>query len=77
MIIQSKKVWILDQFIEAQIEIQGNKIKAIYPYQNKPADIDYGNNRIIPGMIDIHCHGGFGYDTNDDTRDGLSLWASK
>ena len=35
MIIQSKKVWIADQFFPAQIEMEGEKIKNIYDYGTK------------------------------------------
>ena len=35
MIIQSKKVWIADQFVPAQIEIDDNKISNIYKYNEK------------------------------------------
>ncbi|MEG0076542.1 N-acetylglucosamine-6-phosphate deacetylase [Anaerorhabdus sp.] len=75
MIIQSKSVWVSGVFIEAQVEIKENKIENIYPYGTKPVDKDYGENRIIPGMIDVHCHGGLGFDTNDANREGLVKWA--
>ena len=32
MIIQSKKVWFADQFVEAQIEVTGGKIVDIYAF---------------------------------------------
>ena len=64
MIIQSKKVWIADQFMHAQIEMDGGKIVAINKYVAKPVDVDYGDKRIIPGMIDVHCHGAYEFDTN-------------
>lgn len=74
MIVQSKKVWISGQFTPAQIEIENQKIKAIYPYGTKTVDQDYGCNRIVPGFIDIHCHGAYGFDTNDANADGLRNW---
>ena len=74
MIIQSKKVWIADQFIAAQIEMDGKKIVGIYPYGTKEVDVDYGDNRILPGFIDIHCHGAFTFDTNDAHEEGLRNW---
>ena len=64
MIIQSKKVWIADQFFPAQIEMEGEKIKNIYDYGTKEVDVDYGSKRIVPGFIDIHCHGAYTFDTN-------------
>ena len=75
MIIQSKKVWIADQFISAQIEMDGGKIVAVYPYGTKAVDVDYGDNRILPGFIDIHCHGAYEFDTNYAEEEGLRNWA--
>ena len=77
MLIQSKKVWIADQFIPAQIEIDDNKISNIYPYNEKDDFIDYEDKRIFPGFIDIHCHGAYGFDTNDANMKGLRNWTRK
>ncbi len=71
MIIQSKRIWIASQFIRAQLKIENGKIHAVYPYQTLSADIDVGNDRIIPGFIDVHVHGAYGFDTNDATEEGL------
>ena len=75
MIIQSKKVWIADQFTPAQLELEDGIIKEIYPYNEKEVTKDYGNLRILPGFIDIHCHGAYGFDTNDADPEGLRKWA--
>ena len=75
MIIQSKKVWIADQFTPAQLELEDGIIKEIYPYNEKEVTKDYGNLRILPGLIDIHCHGAYGFDTNDANPEGLRKWA--
>lgn len=75
MIIQSKKVWISDQFTPAQLELEDGIIKEIYPYNEKEVTKDYGNLRILPGFIDIHCHGAYGFDTNDANPEGLRKWA--
>lgn len=74
MIIQSKKVWIADQFIPAQLELEDGIIKEIYPYNEKEVTKDYGDLRILPGFIDIHCHGAYGFDTNDADPEGLRKW---
>lgn len=74
MLIQSKKVWIADQFTPAVIEVEDGKIKDILPYGSKPADVDYGDKRIVPGFLDIHCHGAFEFDTNDANEEGLRNW---
>ena len=74
MLIQSKKVWIADQFIPAAIEMNDVKITGVFPYGTKEVDVDYGCKRIVPGFIDIHCHGAFGFDTNDANEEGLRAW---
>lgn len=74
MIIQSQKVWVVDTFLPCQIEMEEGKIKAILPYGAKKVDEDYGNLRIVPGFIDQHTHGAYGWDTNDATEDGLRHW---
>ena len=75
MIIQSKKVWIADQFLPAVVEVEGGKIVSIAPYGSKPADVDYGDKRILPGFIDVHCHGAYEFDTNYAEEAGLRNWA--
>lgn len=77
MIIQSERVWIGGQFIPAQLEILDGKIQRIYAYQEKPADRDYRTNRILPGFIDVHTHGAYGFDTNDAEKEGLRDWMKR
>lgn len=74
MLIQSKKVWLADQFMPAVIEMNDGKITGVFPYGTKEVDVDYGDKRIVPGFIDIHCHGAFGFDTNDANEEGLRAW---
>ena len=74
MIIQSKRVWIAGQFMAAQIEMDGEKIVDILEYGKKDVDVDYENDRIVPGFIDIHTHGYDTWDTNDATPEGLRHW---
>ena len=75
MIIQSKRVYVASTFMEAQVEISGNKIVGIYPYGTKSVDKDYGDKKIVPGFYDVHTHGYFGYDTTAGGKDGLKKWA--
>lgn len=77
MVIQSERVWIAGQFVPAQLEIEKEKIRGIYPIGVKPADEDFGRARIVPGFIDIHTHGAYGYDTNDGTPEGLRDWMKR
>ena len=54
MVIQSKKVWLADQFVPAAIEVNDGRITTILPYGTKDVDDDYGDKRIVPGFMDIH-----------------------
>lgn len=74
MIIQSKKVWVLGQFIQAQLELVDGKIKNVFNYGSHTVDVDYGEKRIVPGFIDVHTHGAYGFDTNDAEEEGLRNW---
>ena len=77
MIIQSTRVYVAGSFMKAAIRIEGKHIQEILPYGSVPADQDYGDLRIVPGFIDVHCHGVLGWDTNDATPDGLKTWAKE
>ncbi len=76
MRIKSKRIWIADQFVPAVIEMNHHQITSILPY-DASADEDYGSLRIFPGFIDIHCHGAFGFDTNDAHPKGLRRWTKQ
>ncbi len=77
MIIQSKKVWVANNFNPLQIEIENGKIVAVYAYGTKEVDHDYGSLRILPGFIDVHTHGAYGFDTNDGDEEGLRNWVKR
>lgn len=74
MIIQSKRVWLGESFVPAQIQVENGLIEAVLRYGEKPVDCDMGNERLLPGFIDIHTHGSYGFDTNDGTPGGLRDW---
>ena len=75
MILQSKRVWVLNEWMDAQVEISDGKIAAVHPYGTYAADRNYGDRRIVPGFIDVHTHGAYGFDTNDADPEGLRRWA--
>lgn len=74
MVLQSKRVWIAGQFIPAQLFVEDGKIKAVGVYGESEGAEDYGNQRLVPGFIDIHTHGAYGFDTNDAEPEGLRDW---
>ncbi len=74
MIIQSKNVYFDEKLQPLQVEIKGNKITAILPYGLKEADRDYGENWILPGLIDIHNHGYNLHDANHATVESVREW---
>lgn len=74
MIIQSKRVWIAGQFAAAQIVVEDGRITGILPYGTETVCEDFGDRRILPGFIDIHTHGAYGFDTNDANPEGLRNW---
>ena len=74
MIIQSTRVYIATALMKAQIEIEDGKVVAIYPYNEKKADRDFGDLRIVPGFYDVHTHGFNGYDATAGGKDGLRAW---
>jgi len=77
MIIQSRRVWIGGQFMAAQLALSDGVIQAIYAYGTHEVDEDYGKLRIVPGFIDIHTHGAYGFDTNDAEPEGLRNWMKR
>lgn len=77
MRIQSKNVWIKEQLVAAQLEIENGKITSITKYDEMPVDEDYGELWILPGLIDIHCHGFNGMDLNYATKEGIEHWCKE
>ena len=75
MLIKSKKVWSSGQFLPLILEVEDKKITAVYDYDAfDKVDYDFGTNRVLPGFIDVHTHGAYGYDTNDVNEEGLRNW---
>ncbi len=73
MRIASNLVYINEQFIPATIAFEKGKITAIETGIH-PSDHFYHNLKIVPGFVDIHCHGYHGYNCNQADREGLKSW---
>lgn len=76
MKIKSTRVWIDEQFKEAILDIEDGVIKNIDESNTLDVDVDYGDKRILPGLVDIHNHGYNGYDANDLTKEQLQEWCN-
>ena len=62
MYIRSKRIYTADGCIKGILNIEDGKIVDILNYDARVMiDIDAGDNRIIPGIIDTHNHGTMGY----------------
>lgn len=70
MIIKSKRIVLEDRVISGSLKIENGRIIQIGDYNIDNFDIDYGNNRIIPGIFDTHNHGtnGYGLRGKDDNN---------
>ena len=76
MRIRSSRVWVVSSFLACDLIIEDGIIQSVEA--SDPAvkpDIDYGDLRIVPGFIDIHTHGAYGFDTNYADPEGLKKWA--
>lgn len=70
MIIHSTRIYFEEECKSGYLEIEDGKFKDFYPEDAAiKADVDYGENRIIPGIFDTHNHGGFGYRMNAQTTE--------
>ncbi len=76
MKLKSRRVWVGGTFIPATVALEGGKIDALLGY-DEPAAEDYGNNRIVPGFIDVHTHGAYGAMVNSCSEEELKYWAAK
>ena len=55
MILQSRRVWILNEWMEAQIEFSlgSGRIEGIYPHGTNRADMDFEDLRVVPGSFSL------------------------
>jgi len=63
--------------MKAQLHIRDGKISEVLPYGTQKPDVDYGENMLIPGLIDVHTHGAYGYAADEGTEPGLINWLEK
>ncbi len=55
-----------------QVEIAGGKVLYAGPRKHPYGEVrDHGDDLICPGLIDVHVHGGAGYDAMDDAPEAM------
>ena len=61
-----------------QVEIAGGRVLYVGPRKHPYGEVfDHGDDLICPGLVDVHVHGGAGYDAMDEdpeTMDGISRY---
>lgn len=68
----SKKILVEEQLQEGYLLFENGKIKGITA-EKPPADqyFDYAEQYVLPGFIDMHVHGGFGFDFSNADANGF------
>ena len=71
IVLKNGKVLLEGKFTREDVYISEGRIISA-PDQESPAEvIDCDNKYVIPGLVDIHTHGCFGYDFCDGTPEAL------
>lgn len=73
MLIKNAKVFVGKSFVDADIRF-GRTIEAVGRLEGG-ADVDAQGAYVIPGLVDIHTHGGVGEDFSDGKPEGLQPMA--
>lgn len=75
LIIKNGKILTDKGFIKADLLISNGIIKAIGDNLKGKNIIDANNLNVLPGIIDQHTHGGYGYDINNADKEQLNKLA--
>jgi len=76
MRIRSRRVWISGAFFPATVTIDKGCITSILCYDTE-YDEDYGDDRIVPGFIDVHTHGAYGAMADTSGEEDLIRWTAR
>lgn len=75
--IKNARIVTYDQIVKGDLNIADGKIVGINTPFNADETIDAGGNYVAPGFVDIHTHGGFGYDYMDCTEKAFKVAPEK
>lgn len=74
MYLSSNNVYLAGKFVPASLCIENGEIIAI---EESGKGKDYKDSFIVPGFIDIHTHGGYGFEIMDADIDKAIHWLSQ
>ena len=77
MKVRSERVWLNGRFVPATLCVEAERIERVEPYAGAGDAEDFGNLRVVPGFIDIHTHGAYGFDANSADAEGLRRWTAR
>jgi len=74
IVIKGSLITPTEQILNGQVEIEHNKITYVGPEKNESDGLikDFKDCWIVPGFIDLHVHGGGGYDTSNASHDAIN-----
>ncbi|MBE5780452.1 MAG: N-acetylglucosamine-6-phosphate deacetylase [Clostridiales bacterium] len=79
-LIKSSRIYTEGGILDGAILVEGSKIAALYKKDAIPADFDgevfdYGSERVIPGIIDLHTHGFKGWSAQTTDKEQIRMMA--
>ncbi|AGR42096.1 N-acetylglucosamine-6-phosphate deacetylase [Spiroplasma diminutum] len=76
MILKNAKIVVENKIIEnGWIELDGKIIKSVNEGSTDNDGIDLEGNLLMPGFIDCHVHGGYGYDFESGTYEAFEIFS--
>ena len=71
------KVFLNRKFVNGNLFVDDGKILGldVFPMEKADEVIDCSNQFVVPGFVDIHCHGGVGVDTMDGKLESIAKLA--
>lgn len=70
MLVHSNRIYVPEGCIDAVLKIENGKIiEIVQPAKDVQVDLELGELRVIPGIIDTHNHGTMGFGLGGNTED--------